>query len=97
MLWFILVLLFFGLLFGAIARAIVPGRDRMSLGQTWLLGVVGSFVGGFLGYALFGADIDDGAVQAGGVLGSIVGSVLVLLVYRAVKGGDGGRRRSRLV
>ena len=97
MLWFILVLLFFGLLFGVIARALVPGRDRMSLGQTWLLGVIGSFVGGFLGYAILGADIEDGAVQAGGVVGSIVGSILVLLVYRAVRGGDQGRRRSRLV
>lgn len=95
MLWFILVLLVFGLIFGAIARALVPGRDPMSLAQTWLLGVIGSFVGGFLGYAIFGADIDDGAVQAGGILGSIVGSVLVLLVYRAVRGG--GRGRSRLV
>lgn len=88
MLWFILVLLFFGLVFGAIARALVPGRDPMSLGQTWLLGVIGSFVGGFLGYAIFGADIDDGAVQMGGILGSIIGSVLVLLVYRAVRGRD---------
>ena len=93
MLWFILVLLFFGLIFGAIARALVPGRDRMSLAQTWLLGVVGSFVGGFLGYAIFGADIDDGAVQMGGIVGSIIGSVLVLLVYRAVRGRDRGRTR----
>ena len=95
MLWFILVLLFFGVLFGAIARALVPGRDRMSLGQTWLLGVVGSFVGGFLGYALLGADIDDGAVQMGGIFGSIIGSVIVLLVYRAVRGRDGERSRGR--
>lgn len=94
MLWFILVLLFFGIIFGAIARAIVPGRDRMSLGQTWLLGVVGSFVGGFLGYAIFGADIDDGAVQMGGVFGSIVGSVIVLLIYRAVRGRDRTRTRT---
>jgi len=93
MIWFILVLVFFGLLFGLIARAIVPGRDRMSLGQTWLLGIIGSFVGGFLGYALFGADIDDGAVQMGGIFGSIVGSVIVLLVYRAMRGRSGGRTR----
>jgi uncharacterized membrane protein YeaQ/YmgE (transglycosylase-associated protein family) len=47
-----------------------------------LLGVVGSFVGGFLGYVLFGADLEDGAVQVGGVIGSILGAVIVLLVYR---------------
>jgi uncharacterized membrane protein YeaQ/YmgE (transglycosylase-associated protein family) len=54
----------------------------MSLGGTWLLGVVGSFVGGFLGYLLFGADLDDGAVQVSGVIGSVLGAVIVLLVYR---------------
>jgi len=82
--WFILILLGIGLIFGAIARAIVPGRDPMSLGATWLLGVVGSLVGGFLGYVIFGADIEDGAVQAGGVVSSIVGAIIVLLIYRAV-------------
>ncbi len=95
MLWFILVLLFFGLLFGAIARLVVPGRDPLGLAGTWLLGVVGSFVGGFLGYVIFGADIDDGAVQMGGVFGSIIGSILVLLIYRAVKGDRYRGRRSR--
>lgn len=86
MIWFIIVLLVVGLLAGALARLLVPGRDPMSLGQTWLLGVVGSFVGGFLGYLLFGADLDDGPVQVAGVLGSIVGAVIVLLIYRSVKG-----------
>jgi uncharacterized membrane protein YeaQ/YmgE (transglycosylase-associated protein family) len=86
MVWFILILLGIGVVFGAIARLLVPGRDRMSLGQTWTLGVVGSLVGGFLGYMLFGADLDDGAVQAGGVISSIIGSVIVLLIYRAVRG-----------
>lgn len=85
MLWFILVLFVFGLIFGAIARLLVPGPDPMGIAGTWLLGVVGSFVGGFLGYALFGADLEDGAVQMGGIIGSIVGAVLVLLVYRAFR------------
>jgi uncharacterized membrane protein YeaQ/YmgE (transglycosylase-associated protein family) len=49
MLWFILILLGVGLIFGAIARLLVPGRDDLSIAQTWLLGVVGSLVGGFLG------------------------------------------------
>jgi uncharacterized membrane protein YeaQ/YmgE (transglycosylase-associated protein family) len=92
MIWFILILLGIGLVFGAVARLLVPGRDPMSLGQTWLLGVIGSLVGGFLGYAVFGADIDDGAVQAGGVVSSILGSVLVLLIYRAVRGREPARR-----
>ena len=86
MLWFILILLGVGLIFGAIARLLVPGRDDLSIAQTWLLGVVGSLLGGFLGYVLFGADIEDGAVQAGGVVSSIIGSVIVLVIYRAIRG-----------
>jgi uncharacterized membrane protein YeaQ/YmgE (transglycosylase-associated protein family) len=85
MLWFVLVLLFFGLMFGALARLMVPGPDSMGLLGTWVLGIVGSFVGGFLGFAVFGADVDDGPVQVGGVVGSIIGAVIVLLVFRRMK------------
>jgi uncharacterized membrane protein YeaQ/YmgE (transglycosylase-associated protein family) len=84
-LWFIIVLLVVGLLAGALARLLVPGPDPMSLPATWLLGVLGSFLGGFLGYVLFGADIDDGPVQVAGVIGSVIGAIILLLVYRAVQ------------
>ena len=90
MLWFLFVLFFFGIIFGAIARLLVPGRDPMGIVGTWALGVAGSFVGGFLGYLIFGADLDDGAVQMGGIFGSIIGAVLLLLVVRSVR----GRRRT---
>ena len=86
MLGFILFLIVIGLIGGFIARALVPGRDSLSLGGTILLGIVGSFVGGFIGYALFGNDANDGAFQASGIIGSIVGSVIALLVYRAATG-----------
>ena len=86
--WFIIVLLIVGFVAGMLARLLVPGPDPMSLGATWLLGVVGSLVGGFLGYVLFGADLEDGAVQAGGVVGSILGAVIVLLVYRTFNRND---------
>ncbi|MDO9175555.1 MAG: GlsB/YeaQ/YmgE family stress response membrane protein, partial [Actinomycetota bacterium] len=56
MIGFILFLLVIGLIGGFVARALVPGNDAMSLGGTILLGIVGSFVGGFIGYALFGND-----------------------------------------
>ncbi|HAS10008.1 MAG TPA: GlsB/YeaQ/YmgE family stress response membrane protein [Acidimicrobiaceae bacterium] len=91
MLWFLLVLFFFGIIFGAIARLLVPGPDPMGIVGTWALGVAGSFVGGFLGYVIFGADLDDGAVQMGGIVGSIIGSILLLLIVRSVRG---GRRRA---
>jgi len=84
-LWFIIVLLVVGLLAGALARLLVPGPDPMSLPATWLLGVLGSFVGGFLGYVLFGADIDDGAVQTSGIIGSVIGAIILLLIYRAIQ------------
>jgi len=93
MLWFIIVLLFVGIIAGAVARLLVPGPDPMSMFQTWLLGVLGSFVGGFLGYVLFGADIEDGAVQASGIVGSVIGAIILLLIYRAVT----RRRRHHLV
>ncbi len=70
---FIVYLIVIGLVAGFIARALVPGRDAMSVGATILLGIVGSFVGGFLGYVLTHHDAQDGAFQASGIIGSIVG------------------------
>jgi uncharacterized membrane protein YeaQ/YmgE (transglycosylase-associated protein family) len=79
-----------GLIAGAVARLLVPGPDPMGIVATVLLGVVGSFVGGFLGYVLFHKDLSEGALQPSGIIGSIIGAILVLLVWRAV----GGRRRA---
>lgn len=82
MIGFILVLLIIGILAGLLARLILPGDDSMSLVATWVLGVVGSFVGGFLGRLIFDHDADDGYFQASGIIGSIVGAVIVLGIYR---------------
>ena len=65
-----------GLVAGAIARLLVPGRDPMGWVGTLLLGLAGSLVGGFLADLLF----DDDAV---GLFGSVVGAVIVLLAYNA--------------
>lgn len=86
MVWFLLILLGVGFVIGAIARLLVPGPDPIGFFGTWALGVVGSFVGGFIGYVLFGANVEDGPVQAGGFLGSIAGAVVVLILYRLVTG-----------
>jgi uncharacterized membrane protein YeaQ/YmgE (transglycosylase-associated protein family) len=56
----------------------------MSIGATIVLGVVGSFIGGLLGYLLFGKDADEGALQPSGIIGAVIGSIIALLVYRAV-------------
>jgi uncharacterized membrane protein YeaQ/YmgE (transglycosylase-associated protein family) len=83
MLGFILYLLIIGVVAGFAARLLVPGPDPMSIAATIVLGIVGSFIGGFLGYVLFGVDFDEGGLQAAGVVGSIIGAVIALLVYRA--------------
>jgi uncharacterized membrane protein YeaQ/YmgE (transglycosylase-associated protein family) len=70
------------LLAGFIARALVPGRDKMSIKGTLLLGAVGSFIGGFLGYLIFKKDTIDGAVQGAGIVGSVLGAIIALLLYR---------------
>ncbi|HVF20309.1 MAG TPA: GlsB/YeaQ/YmgE family stress response membrane protein [Mycobacteriales bacterium] len=90
MIGFIITLVIVGLVAGFIARALVPGDDSMSIGATILLGIVGSFVGGFLGSLLFGDGTDD-MLHPAGILGSILGAVIALLVYNATAG-----RRSRL-
>jgi uncharacterized membrane protein YeaQ/YmgE (transglycosylase-associated protein family) len=71
----------------------VPGRDPMSFVQTVVLGVVGSFIGGFLGYVLFDKDIGEGALQASGVVGSVIGAVVALLIYNAATNRRGVGRR----
>ena len=84
MVGFIIMLIIVGIIAGYLARLLVPGRDPMSFVQTAALGIVGSFIGGFLGYVLFGKDPGEGALQASGVIGSIIGAVIALLIYNAV-------------
>ena len=78
MLGFTIGLLFIGLVAGFLARALVPGRDPMGLGGTILLGVAGSFLGGFLGRLLFATQR-----TTAGFLGSVIGAVILLLIYNA--------------
>jgi len=86
----IIYLLIVGVIAGYLARLLVPGRDPMGFWATVLLGIVGSFVGGFLGYAIFDEDLDQGALQASGIIGSIIGAIIALLICRAM----GGRSRT---
>jgi len=82
--WTVLYLLFVGVLAGFLARLLLPGRDDIGFWMTLLVGILGSFAGGFLAWALFGWDEDEGALQPGGVIFSIIGAVLVLLAWRAI-------------
>ena len=89
MLGLIITIVVVGLIAGALARLIVPGRQDMSIVMTIVLGVVGSFVGGFLGYLLFHKDGQDGFFQPAGIIGSFIGAVVVLLIWIQI-----GKRRS---
>jgi uncharacterized membrane protein YeaQ/YmgE (transglycosylase-associated protein family) len=88
--WLILYLLVFGAIAGYLARLLVPGPDPLGFLGTVLLGIVGSFIGGLLGYLIFGEDIGEGAIQPSGILGSIIGAIIALLIWRAL----GGNRRA---
>lgn len=92
----IIVMIIVGLIAGALARLLVPGKDPMGIGATILLGIVGSFVGGFLGYLLFHHDKNQGAIQPSGIIGSVIGAIIVLLIWRAVSGRNRSRGFSRV-
>ena len=91
MLGLIITLIIVGLIAGAVARLLVPGRQEMSIPMTILLGIIGSFVGGFLGYLIFGKDSASGFFQPSGLIGSIIGAIVVLLIWMQV-----GNRRARV-
>jgi uncharacterized membrane protein YeaQ/YmgE (transglycosylase-associated protein family) len=84
-----------GLIVGAIARLLVPGRQNMGIGLTIVLGIVGAMVGGFIGSMLFGPNlVMDGtgtyavATAWPGWIMAIIGGVIVLWVTLALAGGD---------
>ena len=82
MLGLILTIIIVGAIAGCVARRLVPGYQDLSVVATIALGIVGSLVGGFLGYALFHKDADDGLLQPSGIIGSIIGAVVSLLVWQ---------------
>jgi uncharacterized membrane protein YeaQ/YmgE (transglycosylase-associated protein family) len=83
----IILFLVFGLLVGLLARAIMPGRQSMGLLMTMVLGVIGSFVGGFLGSLFTRREVFD--LHPAGIIGSILGALIVLFLYTRM----GARRR----
>ena len=92
MIGLIISLLIIGLIAGALARLLVPGKQDLSIPATIVLGIVGSFVGGLIGYLLFHKDSSDGFFQPAGIIGSVIGSVIVLLLW--IKFGGRSRVRS---
>ncbi len=72
----------FGLIVGALAKLVMPGRDPGGIIVTILLGIVGAVLGGFVGRALgfYGPN------EAAGFLMSFLGAVVLLVIYRAIAG-----------
>lgn len=75
-LWTIII----GLIVGALAKLIMPGRDGGGMLMTIILGIAGSLLAGFVGRSMGLYDQGEGA----GIIASIVGAVLLLAIYRAI-------------
>ena len=82
-----------GLLAGFIAKALLPGKDPGGFFVTILLGLAGSLIGFFIFTELLGIG-DDDMFDLGGLIGAIIGTMILLLGYRATIGK--GHDRSRL-
>jgi uncharacterized membrane protein YeaQ/YmgE (transglycosylase-associated protein family) len=85
----IIAFIILGLIAGAIAKAILPGDDPGGIIVTTIIGIVGALLGGFLAAALFGADPLDEFFDISSWLTAIVGSIVLLLIYRAIVGRRG--------
>ena len=80
-----------GLLAGAIAKAILPGDDPGGIIVTMIIGIVGALLGGFIAQLLFNAKPLDEFFDLSTWLTAIVGSIILLLLYRLVVGRRGRR------
>ena len=84
----IIAFIILGLICGAIAKALLPGDDPGGFIVTTIIGVVGALLGGFIAGALFGGDPLDEFFDISTWLTAIVGSIVLLVIYRAVTGNN---------
>ena len=82
----IIAFIILGLLAGIIAKAILPGEDPGGIIVTIIIGVAGALLGGFLAGVIFDADPLDEFFDISTWLTAIVGSIILLLIYRALAG-----------
>ncbi|MFH8975006.1 GlsB/YeaQ/YmgE family stress response membrane protein [Streptomyces sp. NPDC017890] len=83
-----------GLLAGAIAKALMPGKDPGGVIITMLIGIAGGLLGGWLGKVVFGVDSIDGFFELSTWIAAIAGSVLLLALYRLVVGNRRSHRHA---
>jgi len=87
----IIAFIILGALAGAIAKAIMPGNDPGGFIVTTLIGIAGALLGGFLAAAIFGAHPLDEFFDISTWLTAIVGSIILLAVYRVIIDRNHGR------
>jgi uncharacterized membrane protein YeaQ/YmgE (transglycosylase-associated protein family) len=80
MITYLILLVFSGLIVGALGRLAIPGRDPMGIGATILVGIGGSFIGGLVGVLLLG--------RPGGMILSVAGAALIVYIIRRSRGGS---------
>lgn len=83
-----------GLLAGVIAKMLMPGKDPGGIIVTMLIGIVGGLLGGWLGKVIFGVDSIDGFFDISTWIAAIVGSMILLLLYRVFTGGRRSHRHA---
>jgi len=88
----IIAFIILGLLAGIIAKAILPGDDPGGIIVTTIIGIVGALIGGFLAAAIFDAHPLDDFFDISTWVTAIIGSIVLLLIYRAVVSRSGGHR-----
>ncbi|MFJ9079489.1 GlsB/YeaQ/YmgE family stress response membrane protein [Streptomyces sp. NPDC102278] len=71
-----------GLLAGLIAKALMPGKDPGGIIITILIGIAGGLLGGWLGKVIFGVDSIDGFFDLSTWIAAIIGSLILLVLYR---------------
>ena len=81
----IIAAIFIGIIAGYLGRLLLPGRDPMGFVQTVAFGIIGSLVGYFLFTKVLGIG-DDDKFDFGGIIDAVIGTILVLMVWRAVAG-----------
>jgi uncharacterized membrane protein YeaQ/YmgE (transglycosylase-associated protein family) len=81
----IIAAILIGIIAGYLGRLLLPGRDPMGFVQTVAFGIIGALVGYFLFTSVLGIG-DDDKFDLGGIIGSIVGTMIVLLIWRAIAG-----------
>ncbi|MEU3317326.1 GlsB/YeaQ/YmgE family stress response membrane protein [Streptomyces sp. NPDC048387] len=90
----ILAWILIGLLAGLIAKALMPGKDPGGFIVTTLIGIAGGLLGGWLGKVVFGVDSIDGFFDLSTWIAAIVGSVILLALYRLVTGNRHSHRHA---